>query len=218
MATASIPWQTLSEAYAFLGNSLLAPMSQTASVGLDPDFWREFPDFDDDDVAKSLAGCVRYAKDASQRVAAGENMVQEVSVEYTHLFVGPPSPFAAPWETMYRSDTNIGFGEATVQMRALLRRAGLELKNENNQYEDHMGIELIYLSVLCRWRAEALDAPAADDIASDGAVFTFIETHPMAWVGAFGKRVVAECPGGYFDNVITLVEAILRLHARLLAQ
>lgn len=164
-----IPWQTLSEAYAFLGNSLLAPMSQTSAVGLDPAFWRAFPDFDDAGVFDAIAGCVRYAEDAVARAEEGGNIVQDASVEYTKLFIGPPSPSAAPWETMYRSDTNIGFGEATFQIKALLKAAGLEVKNENHQYEDHMGIELLYLSELCRRRA-AQEADAADDAEADPGV------------------------------------------------
>ena len=38
-----IPWKTLSEAYAFIGNSLLKPMTMTSTVGLDPAFWEAFP-------------------------------------------------------------------------------------------------------------------------------------------------------------------------------
>ena len=34
-------WMVASQLYAFLGNSLLSPMSRTESVGLDPAFWRE---------------------------------------------------------------------------------------------------------------------------------------------------------------------------------
>ena len=34
-----IPWKILSEAYAFIGNSLLKPMTMTSTVGLDPAFW-----------------------------------------------------------------------------------------------------------------------------------------------------------------------------------
>ena len=43
-------------------------------------------------------------------------------------------------------------------MQRLLREAGLEVSNENNQYADHIGIELLYASVLCQRAAEACDA------------------------------------------------------------
>ena len=46
----SLTWTELSGAFAFIGNSLLAPMNQTDRLGLSPSFWREFPDFEDDGV------------------------------------------------------------------------------------------------------------------------------------------------------------------------
>ena len=59
-----IPWKTLSEAYAFIGNSLLKPMTMTSTVGLDPAFWEAFPSFDDEAVAEAVAACARYAEGA----------------------------------------------------------------------------------------------------------------------------------------------------------
>ena len=185
-----IPWKTLSEAYAFIGNSLLKPMTMTSTVGLDPAFWEAFPSFDDEAVAEAVAACARYAEGAVQRAEAGEDESQRAAVEYTKLFVGPPSPAAAPWETMYRGENvTVGFGQATFEMRELLREAGLEVRNVNNQYEDHLGIELLYLSSLCaRADADAAAAPALESVAD------FIEKHPLSWVDAFRARIAEAAP------------------------
>ena len=184
-----IPWKTLSEAYAFIGNSLLKPMTMTSTVGLDPAFWASF-----------------------RRAEAGEDEPQRVAVEYTKLFVGPPSPAAAPWETMYRGqDVTVGFGQATFEMRELLRAAGLEVRNENNQYEDHMGIELLYLSSQCaRVDAGAEDAPAPD------AVADFIEAHPLSWAEAFRARIAETAAHGYFAPLVGLAQALLVWHVQAL--
>ena len=56
-----IPWKTLSEAYAFVGNSLLRPMTMTSPVGLDPAFWKAFPVFDVYAVARAVVSCACYA-------------------------------------------------------------------------------------------------------------------------------------------------------------
>lgn len=202
-----IPWKTLSEAYAFLGNSLLKPMTMTSTAGLDPAFWEAFPAFDDDPIAVSAASLARYAEAAARRAEQGEDEVQRVAVEYTRLFVGPPSPAAAPWETMYRGqDVTVGFGQATFEMRELLREAGLEVKNENNQYEDHMGIELLYLSTLCA----GADAGEGEDAAvACAAIVEFIEKHPLAWAEALRMRIAESAPEGYFDGLVGLVRDVL---------
>ena len=207
-----IPWKILSEAYAFIGNSLLKPMTMTSTVGLDPAFWEAFPSFDDEAVAEAVAACARYAEGAVQRAEAGEDEPQRAAVEYTKLFVGPPSPAAAPWETMYRGENvTVGFGQATFEMRELLREAGLEVRNVNNQYEDHLGIELLYLSSLCaRADADAADAPALESVAD------FIEKHPLSWVYAFRASIAEAAPDGYFVSLAGLARALLAWHAEAL--
>ena len=194
----------LADALAFTGNSLLKPMTQTATVGLDPAFWDAFPSLGSEAVAAAAAACgARAAAFAARAEAAGKDAVERCAVEYTKLFVGPPKPAVAPWETMYREGgaDAVGFGQATVEMRALLREAGLELHNENRQYEDHMGIELLYLSELCR-RAAAGEAEA-------GAASAFVDEHPLSWVEAFRTAVAEAAPEGYFDTLLGLVRELL---------
>ncbi len=155
----STTWQTLADAYAFLGNSLLRPMTQTSDAGLGAAFWEAFPDFGDEGVALVAAALAQWAQSRSDEMC--EATVTAVSVEYTALFVGPPSPAAPPWETMCRREgATVGFGEPTFQMRGILRDLGLKAAGPSNQYEDHMGIELLCLSEMCRRRARALDLAA----------------------------------------------------------
>lgn len=208
MNDSAIPWSVLSDLYAFLGNSLLKPMSQTASVGLDPAFWAELPDFGDASVRASLDRCVCVARAFADDGL--EQAVEAVSVEYTRLFIGPPSPAAAPWETFYRNeDVTVGFGEATFQMRTLLREAGLELANENRQYEDHLGIELLYLSVLCGRIAQGRSVEIE-------RVIAFIDEHPASWTHRLADRIAQTFPEGYCFCVVELIEKVLAWHLRAL--
>lgn len=196
-------WVDYSEAFAFFGNSLLAPMSQTDSIGLDPDFWRTFPDFGSTDVARALADCRGYAEYSQALIAEGGDAVQRASVEYTMLFVGPPKPAAPPWETFYRSGAESGFGQATFEMRELLREAGLEVSNANNQYADHVGIELLYLSVLC-------GRAAADETCADAPV-SFIEERLLLWVGALQEKTSELAPDGYIACILRLALETMRV-------
>lgn len=165
----------------------------------------------------TLDALARYADRAAP--LGEEAAAEQVAVEYTRLFVGPPSPAAPPWETFYRSEgVTVGFGEATFRMRELLRAVGLEVRNDNNQYEDHLGIELLYLSVLCArvfvGDDESVGRARCAQVAGDGPVGSeqvreFIEEHPLNWVGAFRDRVAETFPEGYFCHVLTLAERIL---------
>lgn len=217
--------------FAFLGNSLLSPMSQTSAIGLEPDFWLQFSVLEDQHVRASCEKLAKWAKDykgiptkegaesieesakdrknqedltIQQNLATHQNLetqrkVAGVSVEFTHLFVGPPRPSAYPWETFYRGEgiTN-GFGHATLEMKQALQEIGLKLDNKNNQYEDHIGIELLYISELC---SKGIDAVVAHK--------SFIEAHPLSWIDKLQASIHAEIPGGYFDLVVGLTKELL---------
>lgn len=219
-------WQAYSEAFAFIGNSLLSPMSQTGSLGLDPEFWEGFPNFGSSRLDEALSAMSAYARAAVEAAgsaqagsadgAAGRlDPVTEASVEFTHLFVGPPRPAVAPWETMHRGkETNIGFGQATHEMRELMRNAGLKLSQTNRQYEDHMGIELLYLSVLCTRQAESDETAPSEDAE---AILSFVKAHPQAWVARFREAVAADRPEGYFVRLLAVEEALLEVFSSELA-
>ncbi|WP_297156390.1 molecular chaperone [uncultured Ellagibacter sp.] len=194
-----IDYLRYSDMLAFIGNSLLKPMTQTQSVGLDPLFWKSLPDFGEDGIGEAISLCESTVERIGKE--RGKGAVEAVSVEYTRLFVGPPSPAAPPWETMYRGSTNVGFGEATFEMRNYLHDLGLELSNENRQYEDHMGIELLYLSELCRRVGEG-----------DGyeeQARSFVVKHPLSWIDAFLDRIEGISPQGYFSCLVRLEKALL---------
>lgn len=207
-------WMVASQLYAFLGNSLLSPMSRTESVGLDPAFWRELGGLLDGALTDSAESLASWAERASADAARSE-VVQRVSVEFTKLFVGPPKPAAAPWESANGPvDSHVGFGEATFAMRERLRALGLELCNKNNQYEDHVGIELLYLSELCHRASEEASGAACDAAAPDAEeIASFIREHPLAWVPRLREKVAASQPEGYFIRLLDVVLALLKWQA-----
>ena len=198
-------WEEASELYAFLGNSLLTPIRRTEHVGINPEFWESIGTLFDGALEAPALALVEYAR--SRANEEEKDVLQDISVEFTHLFVGPPSPFAPPWETTNgKVPTSVGFGEATFDMRRRLREVGLSVQNENHQYEDHMGIELLYLSVLCK-RAASGESTSEDACA-------FIEEHPLAWIGRFKDKVAAAAPGGYYQLLLELAQATMTWHVR----
>ena len=193
-ADASKRWELLAERLAFLGNSLLSPLTVETAFGLDEAFWDEF--------GAGLATCDGLAADgapacgeATERALARmkarvhdlrvmspeiDAAVRRANVEYARLFIGPPKPAAPPWETMYARSGElgeVGFGRATVAMQDLLREAGLELAGGSNQYADHLGIELFYAAELCR-RIGARASACEDSGTAGGAAVRAADGSP----------------------------------------
>ena len=95
----------------------------------------------------------------------------------------------APWESFYVQEgvTN-GFGEPTFRMQECLRDAGLEVSNENNQYADHIGIELLYCSALAQ-RATSNGLAKAEEAA---LLKSFVEADLVPWFGQFAAALHKE--------------------------
>ena len=192
-------WRDISEAFAFVGNSLLEPMSKTGDIALDPSLWRRFPTFGNLGVKEATEACEQWALKAS----SSPDAVRATSAEFATLFLGPPRPAAAPWETFYvEGNDGYGFGKPTFEMRELLRSSGVALSNANNQYEDHMGIELLYLSLLCSEAAEG-DADAKERARSFG------QEHPLSWISSLQEKVRKVAPASYIACLLDLAHALL---------
>lgn len=190
----------LSQMFAFVGNSFLKPMSQTARSGLDEAFWDSLPSFGNDGAASALDVLAAWASgiDADR----SDEAAQGLSVEYARLFIGPPEPLVAPWETFYaEKGVDTGFGEATFAMRGRLRRLGLSVCNENNQYDDHVGIELLYVSECLRRAAQG-----ADEAFEEAAVFS--RDVALPWISVFGEKL-DEANATYYAMLARLACALL---------
>lgn len=202
-------WQTLGQLYAFFGNSLLSPMNRMETVGLDPAFWHDLAGLLGGAIARPAQDCAAWAERAAGDCSRDE-LVQRVSVEFTHLFVGPPSPAAPPWESANGPvESHVGFGEATYQMRERLRAVGLAQCGSSNQFEDHLGIELLYLSELCRRIADAQASTCGSEDAQVEELECFVREHPLCWIGRFCDKVALSRPDGYFVHVLDCARTLL---------
>ena len=220
-------WRAYGAVYGFVGNELLTPMNRSGNYeGLDPSFWAAMPVPDNDKGAHGMQRLEAYARAAVQNAqtdAEGALVYSDdpavagmiaTSVEFTRLFIGPPRPAADPWETVNDpyNDKKVGYGRATVAMQQLLAAEGLELDGENNQFEDHMGIELLYLSALCEKAAAAFAEgdEAVRPVANKAA--WFIKAHPLFWMQRFRANVDAERPEGYYSALLEYVDGVLEDH------
>ena len=206
---------------AIAGNALLTSPSQAGAAGevlFDAGLWEELAACEDAEIAAAAAELAAFAR--------GESAAQRASVEFAHLFVGPPKPAVAPWETFYRQQgCAVGFGEATHTMRAALRDNGLELAQAGRQYEDHMGIELLLASELCRragdvsWDTRTgCRCPSqveCDDEEGESAerAAKFVRTRPLSWMPTFRQAVERERPQGFYTPLLELTQALLELVA-----
>lgn len=200
--TSESDWALHARMYAFLGNSLLSPMTTDTSCGLSPIFWDSFVhDGLSDHAIQGLAKLRAYAQAADNE--ALEDAVRNVSIEYVRLFIGPPKPLAPPWESM-ANGSSVGFGEPANSMLALLRKEGMTIDGPSNQYADHIGLELLYVSALCKRFSEK---PPSFEAETD--LRTFIAERLLSWIPGFYETVHEAAAGGYYVGIVELAWGLL---------
>jgi TorA maturation chaperone TorD len=78
-------------------------------------------------------------------------------VDYTRLFVGVGKVLAPPWESVFFNEERMVFQEQTLQVRNWYRRFGLEPENLHKEPDDHIGLEMSFVSHLSELGMEALE-------------------------------------------------------------
>jgi putative dimethyl sulfoxide reductase chaperone len=139
---------------------------------------------------------------------------EELRSEHLRLFggvregYGPPPPY----ESLHREGRLLG--QTTEAVMAYYRGNGISLADEIAGPEDHLGIELKFVALLCheesrRWR----DGDAAGGYTALAAQRKFIEDHLRAWVPAYCHRVQGSTRSPYFQAVAGLTAASIEQDA-----
>jgi TorA maturation chaperone TorD len=106
----------------------------------------------------------------------------EVRRDYNRLFFGPGPMVAPPYESVYRSEERLVFELQTRQVRAFYARFGLAAPRLNKEPDDHIGLEMGFLGVLCVRAMDAIDSGNDAELARLMAgVQSFLELHLLVW-------------------------------------
>jgi TorA maturation chaperone TorD len=75
--------------------------------------------------------------------------IDDLTQEYTRLFIGLERTLAPPYESVYLSRDHIMFERQTLEVRDYYKKAGLEIPRLHKEPDDHIGYELLFASFLC---------------------------------------------------------------------
>lgn len=140
-----------------------------------------------------------------------------VATEYAELFVGPRSPLAPYYESIYLGATPRLFADVTMRVRAAYKEQGFEVDKRNKVPDDHMGYELAFMAALCDREAAAHDAGNADDVVeSQVAQSNFLAIHLGVWAEFFANRVATAWCADYYLAWARFVAAFVEEDRRFL--
>ncbi|WP_434509932.1 TorD/DmsD family molecular chaperone [Desulfitobacterium sp. AusDCA] len=198
-------WQLREELYSFFGNCLLKPIDESNKAALSRTFWDNFPLETANEQMKS--GLELMVECTSKlEVLSEEEAIQKVMIEYTALFLGPGRPQAPPWESVYRTPERLLFGWPAFDVRETMRLYGIEIRKKYQQPEDHIGLELIFLSVVSEKLKESVLSQQTPMIREQ---INFIDKHLLSWIPELCRDAKLNGSVGYYGGLIELIWGVL---------
>lgn len=190
----------LAGCYAFTSRLLLAPPDPDLIARLrEPGLLAGWPLRDD----RSAEG-VRLLLDGTRAPAL------DLGRDFQRLFVGPGHPLAPPYESVHRTADHLVFDEQTAQVREFYRRLGRVAPALNREPDDHLGLELDFLSHLS---VRALDAIDAGDVSLLDALLatqqTFLTEHVLCWAGDVTALITEHARTDFYRGTAALVDGVL---------
>ena len=180
---------------------------------IDEDIFSEVPfAVEKDEINTGFKLLQKWAKNG-----LNDESFEHVQADYTRLFIGPGKVIAAPWESVYFSEERLTFQEQTLDVRTWYRRFGLETEKKYHEPDDHIGLELLFLSHLASLGIQALDEqdnPRFEEVLN--AQREFLQKHPGAWALTWCGLVEANARTDFYKGVAYLTRGALSALADLL--
>ena len=157
------------------------------------------------------AGLTRLrAWSQANRGGISEVALETLQAEYTRLFIGPGPVVAPPWESVYVSEERLLFQRETFQVRAWYARFELTVPNLHREPDDHIGLELSFLSHLATLALQAIQAH--DQERFDEALEAqrrFAAEHVFRWGPGWCSRVDANSGSDFYRGLALVTRGAL---------
>ena len=147
-----------------------------------------------------------------------EELLEEMAVEYTRLFLGP-GKHVSPHESVHlqRDDAGQGqlWGESTVEVKKFIESSGLDYRSEYKGLPDHISVELEFMQ-----RVALREEQARREGDNDGARYflkiekKFLEEHLIHWIPIFCEKVIAEAELSFYREMAVLTKRFVEFDWR----
>ena len=145
-------------------------------------------------------------------------LLEDLAVEFTQLFVGPGN-HAAPYASVHLGGDGASlWGESTAWVKAFIESAGLEYQPDYHDLPDHVSAELEFMQRVTAREARAADESDGDTVADCRRIGDeFVRGHLAKWIPAFCKAVTGRTELPFYREMARLTEGFIRSEAEDLA-
>lgn len=154
-------------------------------------------------------------------VVNGEDSLEDLAADYAKIFLaaGEAQGLAAfPYESVYMGKRHEFMGDAQQEVKALYAARGWKPKEDMFRImEDHIGLELEFMAILCEELKKAIEDEAKDGIQSVlGEQQSFLKNHLLNWAFSFTSDVCKYAQTDFYRGVAKVTGGFLKLEKQLL--
>lgn len=161
--------------------------------------------------SSALQNSLALFEEQLKTIAKGKDL-EELSLEYNRLFVGPYRLVAPPYESVYRGGEEQVMAACAVQVEKLYREEGLEISSDFKDLPDHIVAELQFMGFLCLKEAQAAnqgnEAEALKYIEKQNL---FLREHLRQWIEEFSLRLTSGSKSPFYSSLGKLASLFVRL-------
>ena len=123
-----------------------------------------------------------------------QETLDELAADYAAIYL-THGLHASPYESVWIDEEGLAMQEPMFQIRALYERHGLAVPDWRQRSDDHLVVQLQFVSQLF------------DNGADLGEIATLLDEHLLRWLPEFAARVAARCATPFFAGLCIFTAA-----------
>ncbi len=132
--------------------------------------------------------------------------LQEMREDYNRLFVGEVSPLAPAFESLYKHENETG--NIVTSVSEFYESYGWISKYKGKISDDHLGIELLFLTILIEKYLVIDDQVCLVEIRNE--IRRFIEQHIFSWIRPWNEKMQKYSNSLCYKGISTLIYACVQ--------
>lgn len=138
-----------------------------------------------------------------------DEIMLDLQTDNSYLFNCANSMTAPPWESVYKTKERLVMQEHTVQVRKFYKKYGLALCGQYSEPDDHIGLELLFLSYLTQKTTQALEEDDMDSFEKfEDARKAFLADHLLQWSLLFCSQINKYAQTEFYKGMGLLLNGI----------
>jgi len=141
----------------------------------------------------------------------GEELVSELALEYTRLFLGPGKHVSPHASVHLPAGGGSLYGAPTVAVRRFIESTGARYRPDYHGLPDHISVELEFMQQVVLTEAEAWDSQDPEQASECLSIEKeFIDIHLADWVPVFREKVCRQAELSFYCQMAKMTEKFLR--------